>query len=469
MKFYRMILSLSLVALILAACGGSTTEPTEQAPLTSSTYFGNVATASGKVVPDRWSTLSFEAGGRLTWLAAEGAEVKAGEALARLDDADRQHAVAQAQAALVTAQAQLAQAKAGPTQAEINQAEAAVAVAEGNLAASRAALVQAETSSDPTIAEAEASLSSAQAALLAAQAEVARSQAELGQLLAGGRPEEIAFYEAKLAEAEALLFQPTHIHDELIRHDILGEPEEEARHVMFAAQAVRDAARANLELAQAGPTVNEVASASAMVNAAKAQVTVAKAGVEAAEAALEKARAAQADITVAQAQVEVSEGQLAQSKAQLEQVIAGSTPEEIAVLEAQVAQSEAALEQAQTALLKATLVAPFDGTVGAVYPHQGEVVAAGAPIVALGDIGVLRVETTDLNEVDAAGVAVGSPATLTFDALPDRSVKGKVLRLAPMASVSQGGTNFTALIEIVDTPEGLRWGMTAFADIEIER
>jgi hypothetical protein len=86
----------------------------------------------------------------------------------------------------------------------------------------------------------------------------------------------------------------------------------------------------------------------------------------------------------------------------------------------------------------------------------------------LGDVGALRVETTDLNEVDAARVGVGSVVTLTFDALPGQAARGQVVRLAPMASVSQGGTNFTAIVEMDSPPEALRWGMTAFVDIEVD-
>ena len=143
--------------------------------------------------------------------------------------------------------------------------------------------------------------------------------------------------------------------------------------------------------------------------------------------------------------------------------------QEIAILEAQVAQAEAALVLVESSLAKATLVAPFAGTVGAVHLREGEVVSPSTQVLVLGDVSTLRVETTDLNEVDVARVKVGSPVTLTFDALPERVTKGEVIRIAPMASVSQGGTNFTTVIEMSSPAEELRWGMTAFVDIEVDR
>ena len=128
---------------------------------------------------------------------------------------------------------------------------------------------------------------------------------------------------------------------------------------------------------------------------------------------------------------------------------------------------EEALSQAEAALDKARLVAPFAGTVGNVLFKTGEVVGPGVPVLILGDTTSLRVETTDLNEVDAAQVGDGSTVTLTFDALPGITTEGEIVRIAPMASAGQGGTNFTAVIEMSDPPEALRWGMTAFVDIDV--
>jgi multidrug resistance efflux pump len=205
-----------------------------------------------------------------------------------------------------------------------------------------------------------------------------------------------------------------------------------------AAKAGVTAAQAQVSMAQGGVDAAQaqVSIAQAGVDAAQAQVSIAQAGVDAAEAALTQAqdavvaaqaqeKLAKAGVAAAQAQVEAAEGQLAQAEAQRDRLKAGVTIEEIAVLEAQVAQAEAALAQTESALAKATLVAPFAGTVGVVYPREGEVLSPGIAVLVLGDVSTLRVETTDLNEVDVARVAVGSPATLTFDALPERTTEGR--------------------------------------------
>jgi multidrug resistance efflux pump len=418
-------------------------------------------------MPVQWATLSLDVGGRLEWIAPEGERVVAGDALARVDATDQEHLVAGARAALATAEAQLEAASAGAMAEEIAAAEGAVITAQGVLATAEATLAQAEANAGIAVEAAEADLAQAQGTLETAEANLAQARAELARLQADPRPEEIAIYQARLAQAEAELRLPKNIHDDLIDMGVGGTTEERARFQLEAAQAARDAAQATLELARAGASGNEIAVAWAGVSGAQAQVTVAQAGVVAAEVALAQASAA-GEVAIARAEVEVAAGQLAQAEAQLDQLQAGTPPEELAVLEAQVAQAAAALAQVESVMGKTTLVAPFGGVVGERYLRPGEIVAPGAPLLVLGEVSELRVETTDLNEVDAARVAPGSPVLLTFDALPGTKTDGEITLIAPKASTDQGGTNFTAMIEMTSPPEALRWGMTAFVDIEVE-
>jgi HlyD family secretion protein len=541
MQRIRLVIFAGLLVLGLVGCTGqgAASLPEEVSALPA--IFENVVTASGKAVPAQRATLSLETGGRVEWLVAEGSEVAAGDALARLDATDLEHAVAQARAALAIAKAQLAAAEAGATPEEISAAEGAIAVAQGGVAAAEAAVTQAEVNveiasasakqaedavdaaeaalaqaggtldvAEAALAQAQGTVDAAEAAVTQAQgtqdvasADLTRAQAELARLQAGARPEEIAAAEAALRQAQAGLEGAKQAYDV-----IAWKPGADSSVVGIAyrqALATVEQAQAQVNLLKAGATDEEIAAAKAGVtaaqsqvgmarggvdaaqaqvsiaqagiDAAQAQISIAEAGVDAAEAALTQTQdavvAAQgqeklslAGVVAAQAQVEAAEGQLTQVEAQRDRLKAGATAEEIAVLEAQVAQAEAALAQAEAALAKAMLVAPFDGTVGAVYLREGEMFTPGTPLLVLGDLSTLRVETTDLHEVDTARVAVGSSVTLTFDALPEQTTKGEVVRIAPMASVSQGGTNFTAIIEMAAPPEELRWGMTAFVDIE---
>jgi HlyD family secretion protein len=114
------------------------------------------------------------------------------------------------------------------------------------------------------------------------------------------------------------------------------------------------------------------------------------------------------------------------------------------------------------------LTAPFEGTVGLVHVREGEEVLPGQTVLVLGDLSDLRVETTDLDEIDVAVVQPGQAVDLTFDALPDKVLPGRVVRVASMATPGQGATTYTVIIDFEETDPALRWGMTAFVDIVTE-
>lgn len=279
--------------------------------------------------------------------------------------------------------------------------------------------------SQATLALAEAGARSEEIAALEAQ--LAAAKAELARLLAGAQPEEIALAQAQLQQTATDL---AHAQNRYDRWRWVGdEPggggaEEQIRYQRDAAAAANAAAQAQLDLVTAGPSREEIAAAQARVD---------------------------------------------QAQAQLDLLRAGARPEEIAVAQAQVAQAEVALAQVQSALEKAELRAPFTGIIGEIRVREGEMVNAGVPLLTLGDLDHLRMETTDLNEIDIPLVRVGQEVKIEFDALPERAIQGRVARIAPMASLEEGGTNYTVIVELEEQDPDLRWGMTAFVDISVDR
>jgi HlyD family secretion protein len=73
-----------------------------------------------------------------------------------------------------------------------------------------------------------------------------------------------------------------------------------------------------------------------------------------------------------------------------------------------------------------------------------------------------------LNEIDAAKVKVGQKAILTFDALPDLSLTGKVSEISPVGTISQGVTSFDIKIVLDSDEERVKPGMSANAEIIVE-
>ena len=102
-----------------------------------------------------------------------------------------------------------------------------------------------------------------------------------------------------------------------------------------------------------------------------------------------------------------------------------------------------------------------------VHVRSGELLLPGQSIVTLGDLTALHVETTDLSEADIARVREGAAVSVTFDALPGQTIKGTVTRIAPMSTPGQSAVNYTVIVELDQIDPALRWGMTAFVDVQI--
>jgi len=284
-------------------------------------------------------------------------------------------------------------------------------------------------------------------ALEMARANLAAAEASLAQLRAGARAEDIAAAQANLAQARANLAQARR-----------GASKED----IAVAQAQVDLAQAEVNRTQSaydrikgwgGPAEAEAAHA---LNIANANLAVAQA-----ELARVKAPATPEAIAAAQAQVDAAQ-------AAVDKLKAGATPEEIAAAQAQVSAAKATVGQAETALNDTVLKAPFAGTVGRVSVRVGEMAAPAAPVIIIGDLTTLRVETTDLDEVSVGQVQVGQECQVTVDALPGQVLRGKVARIASMSTAEAGGTNYAVVVELLDKDPALRWGMTAAVDIPVK-
>jgi HlyD family secretion protein len=173
------------------------------------------------------------------------------------------------------------------------------------------------------------------------------------------------------------------------------------------------------------------------------------------------------DLAEAQADLDLAKASL--DKAQQEETMRqqGPDPQDVNLAQARVENANAQLAAAEAAFTDLELIAPFAGTITAVHVKPGQWVAPGQVALELADLGRLHIETTDLNEIDVARLKIGDIAWVTFDALPEISLEGKVTRIA-LKAAEGAGVNYTVQVELPQIPENLRWGMTAFIDIEVK-
>jgi HlyD family secretion protein len=367
--------------------------------------FGSLVSVTGEVVPAQWTTVSAQAGGTtLEVLVEPGDEVSADDPLIRLDATDAQLAVRRAETALEAAHARLALLETRPRRED-------VAITEARVEAARAGVDQAVARLD------QLQSGSLDAEIVAARAQVISIQAD-----------ELAQDEFHKDTMECFNVRiPGEGKREIC--PLLGPVEEKARFRLDAIREDLNAAQSNLDalIAQRDDRIRSV-----------------------------------------EASVQNAEEQLDAAEAQLAQVKAGAAPEEIAAAEASLQQARARLEQARVALNRTEIRAPLTGTVGMVQVRENELVAPGQPLVTIGDLSTLRVETTDLDEIDVARVEIGQPVDVIFDALPDRVFTGRVQRISPQPESDGGAVNYTAIVELEELAPEIRWGMTAFVDIEVD-
>lgn len=96
--------------------------------------------------------------------------------------------------------------------------------------------------------------------------------------------------------------------------------------------------------------------------------------------------------------------------------------------------------------------------------QSGEWVLPGQVIVVLADLEHLRIETTDLSELDIMRVAVGQAAKVTVKAL-GQTVSGKVSAIAPLAEKLGDDVVYRTTVELDGKLAGLRAGMSVEVEI----
>ncbi len=200
-------------------------------------------------------------------------------------------------------------------------------------------------------------------------------------------------------------------------------------------------------------------------NASKAQ---AYAQLSSAQHALDTAKANYDFVsgTFSVTEVQQSDADFAVAKAQLEdaqreydRLKNGPDPSDIAAAQARVDAIQATLDAAKQ-------MAPFAGTVTEAIPSVGDMVTPGTEAFRIDDLQHLSVDI-QITEIDITRVAVGQDANLVFDAIPDKTYQGKVIKVAKAGDVVQGVANFMVTVELTNADASVLPGMTAAVNITV--
>ena len=142
---------------------------------------------------------------------------------------------------------------------------------------------------------------------------------------------------------------------------------------------------------------------------------------------------------------------------------AGPDELEIRAKKIAIQQKEDVLTTAKQNLADCYIYSSFDGVVAETKVKKGDLVSAGTVIASI--ITKQKIAEISLNEVDVVKVKVGQKTTLTFDALPDLSISGKVIEVNTVGQVSQGVVSYGVKIALDTQDERIKSGMSITADI----
>ncbi len=121
------------------------------------------------------------------------------------------------------------------------------------------------------------------------------------------------------------------------------------------------------------------------------------------------------------------------------------------------------LQQKEYAYQDSFIRAPFDGIVAKINVKKADTISSGASVVTF--IAKQQVANISLNEVDVAKVALGQKVTMTFDAIEDLSVTGKVTDIDNVGTVSQGVVTYNVQITLDTSDPRIKTGMSVNAAI----
>jgi HlyD family secretion protein len=507
-------LVLGLVALAVAAGAGYVAYSRLSAPATVAAPAGTPArvqrgnfvatvSATGQVIGTRQSKLTLPTGaGRITELPIRlGDPVKVDDVLARTDPTPLETKLSQAESSLRTAQVKLAQLKAGAKPEDVAAAEASVRSAQAKLSdvqagTAQADLVQAQTAVESAAANvrsaqskleqlrqgaAAADVAAAEQAVQSAQTSLQKAEAALAVAQAGPKADDIRIAELAVEQAKTTLWSQQISRDATCSRGADSAACQSANAGIAGSELGVVKANEALAVLRRGADANAVA-------AAQADVASAKEGLRTAQLRLEQVKAGPSadEVQTAQTAIETAQANQRSAVARLDALRQGAKPADVeaarsAVLQAQqaletkknpttvhdiqlaeevVKSAELAVKQARIDLEAAIVRAPFAGVVAAVAGTVGEQPAANTAVVTLVDPSALRVDVT-VDESDIARVQRDQRAEITFDALEGGRFDGKVLGVAPTATVTQGVATYTVQVSIDNPSRPIPIGLTA--------
>ncbi len=244
---------------------------------------------------------------------------------------------------------------------------------------------------------------------------------------------------------------------------------------------------AKLEQAEAAKAAAEAQNQKAIAGARKEQKEgayelwqKAKAGLEVAEKSFARVeKLFKEGVVLAQkydevlAQLKAMQATERAARSQYDMAINGAQREDKMAAQALVARASGAISEVDAYMKESALLAPSAGTVSEIFPHKGELVGTGAPIMNIADYSATRVLCA-VREDKLAKIKHGSKLKATVPALGDKAIELSVVKMKDMGSYATWKATkprdehdlrtFELTLKPTTSIEGLLPGMTVVLD-----
>lgn len=148
------------------------------------------------------------------------------------------------------------------------------------------------------------------------------------------------------------------------------------------------------------------------------------------------------------------------------QLSSAKNEDEIKMINLQIKEAMNNLDRLKQQKSDMTLKAPIAGVVTAVDVSSGENIQSGKTLVTIVDPKSLKIKAA-IDELDISKVSIGQKVNIKINAIEDKSFEGKIEEISDVGTIQNSVTTYDVVISI-NSPEGIKLGMTASLEIEAQ-
>ncbi|HMQ52586.1 MAG TPA: efflux RND transporter periplasmic adaptor subunit [Anaerolineae bacterium] len=152
---------------------------------------------------------------------------------------------------------------------------------------------------------------------------------------------------------------------------------------------------------------------------------------------------------------------MAEAKEELDKLTGPPEPDKLVEAKMEVQKKALLVAEAEATLANAKLAAPLAGTVVNIEAQSGKTAEVNDKMVTVANLQAFML-TVNVPETKINRLRQGQAATISLDAIPDRTFAGKISYISPLNQTDNGLVSYAVTVDLdLKEAAGVRAGMTA--------